>query len=105
MAELKEVARYPSSSSSRVYVVKQDQENGNLSCDCPAWRFKKPNQERCCKHTLGFSAGYIPAAPTSATPVEVDPDQVMAELMAETERDPGKPAWRSLADGLKDLES
>ena len=35
-----EVAQFPSSSSSKIYTVKRD-ENGELSCDCPAWRFKK----------------------------------------------------------------
>lgn len=100
--ELKEVARYPSSSSSKVYVVKQD-EDGNLSCDCPAWRFKKPNQERSCKHTKEFAAGNIPAAPVEPAPVaeQEDPDQVMAELLAETE--PKPPTWKPLGEALEDL--
>ncbi len=44
-----EVARFPSSSSDKVYTVKRD-EAGKLSCACPAYRFKKPGKERTCKH-------------------------------------------------------
>ena len=43
-----EVARFPSSSSDKEYTVKRD-EDGNLSCDCPAWVFKK-QRARSCKH-------------------------------------------------------
>jgi len=42
------VARFPSSSSDKEYTVKRDEE-GNLSCDCPAWVFKKQGA-RSCKH-------------------------------------------------------
>lgn len=49
-----EVTKFPSKSSAgKFYTVKRDQ-NGNLSCDCMAWRFKKPNQERDCKHIAAF---------------------------------------------------
>ena len=42
------VGRFPSSSSDKEYTVKRDEE-GNLSCDCPAWVFKKQGS-RTCKH-------------------------------------------------------
>ena len=42
------VARFPSSSSDKEYIVKRD-ENGELSCSCPAWVFKKQGA-RTCKH-------------------------------------------------------
>ena len=42
------VATFPSSSSGKEYTVKRD-EDGNLSCDCPAWVFKKTGT-RTCKH-------------------------------------------------------
>ena len=42
------VARFPSSSSDKEYVVSRD-ENGELSCSCPAWVFKKQGS-RTCKH-------------------------------------------------------
>ena len=94
--QLREVGHFPSSSSSKVYVVKEDQA-GNLSCDCPAWRFKKPNQERTCKHVESAAAGNIPAPPAQpAAPTDDwDPDEVMAELMAETEK---TPKWKPLSE-------
>lgn len=104
--ELAEVAQFPSSSSSKTYTVKQDPA-GNLSCDCPAWRFKKPNQERVCKHIQQVAAGNIPAAPAPRvdTPDEdTDPDQVMQELLAETEdHQQNKPTWRGLGAALEEM--
>ena len=101
--ELVEVCKFPSSSSSKVYTVKQDPD-GNLSCDCPAWRFKKPNQERTCKHVQDVAAGKFPAAspPRVETPDEdTDPDQVMQELLAETEKKPT--SFKSLSQALEEM--
>jgi hypothetical protein len=83
----KEIARFPSSSSAgKFYVVKEDQD-GNLSCDCPAWRFKKPNQQRSCKHTEAVAAGKAPPSPPASEPVEVKPtDEVVSGLMADIEK-------------------
>jgi hypothetical protein len=83
----KEIARFPSSSSAgKFYVVKADQE-GNLSCDCPAWRFKKPNQERSCKHTEAAAAGKTQPAMPASEPVEVKPaSEVVSGLMADIEK-------------------
>lgn len=104
--ELTEVARFPSASSSKVYTVKEDPD-GNLSCDCPAWRFKKPNQERACKHVQEVTAGNIPAVtpPQVDTPDEdTDPDQVMQELLAETqEHQQKKPTWKPLSEALEEM--
>ncbi len=95
----REVAQFPSSSSAgKFYVVKEDQE-GNLSCDCPAWRFKKPNQERSCKHTEAVASGKSSPAMTTPQAQEVRPTgKVVSELMADIEKvrtaktsDPGSP--------------
>ena len=104
-SELVEVAKFPSSSSSKVYTVKQDP-GGNLSCDCPAWRFKKPNQERTCKHVESVAAGNIPAATGARvdTPADdSDPDQVMQELMAETEPQRKPTTWKPLSQALEEM--
>lgn len=53
--EYTEVAQFPSSSSSKIYTIKRD-EDGNLSCDCPAWRFKKGDKPRTCKHVVEYEA-------------------------------------------------
>lgn len=105
----REVARFPSSSSAgKFYVVKEDQE-GNLSCDCPAWRFKKPNQERSCKHTEAVASGKTPplAAPSSQ-PVEVKPiGEVVSGIMADIEKARAAKAsgtWKPLSQALEDLE-
>ena len=50
-----EVAQFPSSSSGKVYTVKRD-ENGELSCSCPAWVFKKQGA-RTCKHIQQVERG------------------------------------------------
>lgn len=83
-----EVARFPSSSSAKVYVVKADQD-GSLSCDCPAWRFKKPDQERHCKHTEAVAGGQAPPAVPAPDAMEVKPtdtDEVVLGLMAAIEK-------------------
>ena len=41
---------FPSSSGSTVYETTLDEE-GDLSCNCPGFIFKKKGQERSCKHT------------------------------------------------------
>ncbi len=56
-----EVGRFPSSSSDKVYTVKRD-DAGKLSCDCPAYRFKKPGKERTCKHMREVEAGRLAGA-------------------------------------------
>jgi hypothetical protein len=48
---------YPSSSSSKTYTVKR-WENGELTCDCPGWRFQRAGQERGCKHTARIVEQY-----------------------------------------------
>ena len=52
-----EVGRIQSSSSGREYIIKED-DNGNLSCNCMAWRFQSKSQEaRTCKHIKEFLEG------------------------------------------------
>ena len=61
------VATYPSSSNpNKTYTVSAD-EQGNLSCDCPAWVFKK-GDARTCKHVEDYQRNGEPvvAAPASA---------------------------------------
>ena len=79
-----EVAQFPSSSSSKIYTVKRD-ENGELSCDCPAWRFKKGDKPRSCKHVGQTAAGQAPPPlpqPLSVTTFEGNPGEVMEDLLS-----------------------
>jgi ribosome-binding protein aMBF1 (putative translation factor) len=100
----REVARFPSSSSGKVYTVKEDQD-GNLSCDCPAWRFKKPNQERSCKHTEAVASGKTPPAVPTSQPVDVRPtDEVVEGLMADIEKARAARAWKPLGQALEELD-
>ena len=101
----REVARFPSGSSAgKLYVVKEDQE-GNLSCDCPAWRFKKPNQERSCKHTEAVTSGKTPPPMPASQDVEVKPTgDVVSGLMADIEKARSSKGWKPLGQALEDLE-
>ncbi len=105
----REVARFPSSSSAgKVYVVKEDQD-GNLSCDCPAWRFKKPGRERTCKHTQMAARGDVGIVPQQTTPPPATPaGEVVEGLMAEIDshREPkGSPELQgnSLVERLREM--
>ena len=51
------VATFPSSSSTKVYTVSVDEE-GRLSCNCPAWTFKKAGT-RTCKHVQAVERGDV----------------------------------------------
>lgn len=31
--------------------------NGTTSCECPGWKFKRPGNQRLCKHTRWVDAG------------------------------------------------
>ena len=101
----REVARFPSGSSAgKFYVVKEDQD-GNLSCDCPAWRFKKPNQERSCKHTEAVASGKTPTAAPASQPVEVKPTgEVVSGLMADIEKARAAKGWKPLTQALDELD-
>ena len=88
MSEYTEVATFPSSSSDKMYTVKQD-EDGNLSCDCPAWKFKKPNQERACKHTRATVKG--------------EAHQVTERLQESVEEATGA-RWQGLGAALADID-
>jgi len=48
------IVTFPSKSSSKVYTVSMDNDGG-LSCDCPAWVFKKAG-ERICRHIKEVTA-------------------------------------------------
>lgn len=113
----REVARFPSGSAAgKFYVVKEGQ--GDLSCDCPAWRFKKPNQERSCKHTEAVAKGVgivsvghpqTPPDPSARPQVEVKPQVVagrfepmLAEKADEPFDDPTH-LWEVKFDGARFL--
>ena len=56
------VAEYPSASNpGKVYTVSVD-ENGDLSCNCPAWTFKK-GDVRTCKHVQDYERNGTPIKP------------------------------------------
>ena len=59
------VATYPSSSNpNKVYTVSVDEE-GTLSCNCPAWTFKK-GAVRTCKHVEDYQRNGAPVAAAPA---------------------------------------
>ncbi len=89
--EYREEAHFPSSSSGKIYTVKEDQD-GNLSCDCPAWRFKKPGRERICKHTQMAARGDVGIVPQQTIPPPAKPaGDVVEGLMAEIDSHCGEP--------------
>ena len=61
------VATYPSSSNpSKTYTVSVDSD-GNLSCTCPAWVFKKQGA-RTCKHVEDVERQQQGLTPASVAP-------------------------------------
>jgi len=57
-----QIAEYPSASSpGKVYTVSVDEE-GSLSCNCPAWTFKK-RDVRTCKHVQDYERNGEPVKP------------------------------------------
>ena len=83
------VRHFPSKSNpSKSYTVSVDEE-GNLSCNCPAWTFKK-GEERTCKHVQAVEAdgdspapAPMPEPPTSAR----DNGGTLAELFERINRE------------------
>ena len=60
------VAEYPSASNpGKVYTVSVDDE-GNLSCNCKAWVFKK-GPVRTCKHVEDYERNGAPVPPAPAS--------------------------------------
>lgn len=105
----REVARFPSGSSAgKFYTVKADEE-GNLSCDCPAWRFKKPDRERSCKHTQAVASGKTPPPAPASQPVDVKPTgDVVSGLMADIEKARAARAsgrWKPLSKALEEMDN
>jgi len=107
----REIARFPSSSSSKVYTVKEN-EKGELSCDCRGWTMKKPGQERGCKHTREIVAHGAPTHVDQGAPEPMsapdepkgDPAEVVAGLMAEIEEHQGVQAGSSLHERLRQMK-
>ena len=75
----RDVAQFPSSSSSKVYTVKEN-ENGELSCDCRGWTVKKPGQPRSCKHTREVVAHGAPT-PVPDEPKDSGPEGEIDDLI------------------------
>lgn len=78
-----EVAQFPSSNYSKTYTVKRDEE-GALSCDCPAWTFKK-QAARTCKHVQQVERG----------------EGIVAQMTAETKERVEEARGGSLAEILE----
>jgi hypothetical protein len=80
------IRTFPSSSSSATYTVSRD-DAGQLSCDCPGWRFVKPGAERGCKHTRQITEPVSRGAPNAPRAVAPPPAaaafaSTAAELLA-----------------------
>ena len=82
------VATYPSSSNpNKTYTVSVD-EQGNLSCNCPAWTFKK-GDVRTCKHVEAYqrNGGEVVPAPEPAPQAgNREKGGTLAELFAKLEK-------------------
>lgn len=106
--EYEEVGQYPSSSSAgKVYIVKRNRKTGDLSCDCPAWRFKKGDKERTCKHVQQAAAGVVPKLQPAPESVVVRPtEDVVGGLMANIEdARAAKEPIRSLGEKMEELDN
>jgi len=102
----REIARFPSSSSSKTYTVKEN-EDGNLSCDCRGWTMKKPGQERGCKHTREVVAHGAPTpvpVPVPDEPKGSASEEVVDGLMAEIEEHREIQSGASLHERLRDMK-
>jgi len=65
------VGQYPSSSNpNKIYTVSVDEE-GALSCNCPAWTFKR-GTSRTCKHVEEYmnNGGQVTPAPAPLSPAK-----------------------------------
>ena len=104
--EYEEIGQYPSSSSAgKFYIVKRHRTTGDLSCDCPAWRFKKGDKERTCKHVQQAAAGVVPVPVPAPEPEEVRPtDDVVGDLMTQIEDARADKEPMSLGDKMKELD-
>lgn len=60
----KVLAEYPSSSSDKVWKVSID-DNYNVWCDCPGWRF---HNKRYCKHIAQWESSRKPSTITHQEP-------------------------------------
>jgi len=88
------VATFPSSSNpNKTYTVSEDQ-YGELSCNCPAWTFKKGG-DRTCKHVQEVEnqrrLGLVAAVAEAGDPVEVQADErekggVLEEIFKKLEK-------------------
>lgn len=101
-----EVGEYPSSSSTKIYTVKRHRRTGELSCDCPAWKFKKGDKPRTCKHVAQAAAGVVPVIQPAPQAEAVRPTaDVVGDLMADIEdARADKQPIQSLGDKMKELD-
>ena len=96
-----EVARFPSKSQAgKEYAVRRDQ-HGNLSCDCPAWRFKKGGT-RTCQHVEAVASG-VPA-PALRPPAKLQEPEPTGDVVAGLMEDIQK-ATNYVRQGLNELRS
>ncbi len=105
--EYTEVAQFPSSSSSKVYTVKRD-ENGDLSCDCRGWTMKKPDKPRSCPHVrqVEAQAAFPGAQVVGMDPIQADvrpATDVVGGLLDEIEEHKGK-SPDSLTEKMRRLD-
>lgn len=64
---------FESSSSSATYTAQLNPATGETSCSCPAWRFKRGDKPRTCKHVQQLAAQAGTATSARATFVELPP--------------------------------
>ena len=101
------IQEFPSSSSSKVYTVKTDEE-GALWCSCPAWRFKKKGKPRGCKHTQAVMAGQAPPppdpAPPAAEPLSAAEIGDLKSSIADAKAAKAASGWRGLSAAMRAAE-
>ncbi|KKM05039.1 hypothetical protein LCGC14_1758110, partial [marine sediment metagenome] len=90
----------------KVYIVKRHRTTGELSCACPAWKFKKGDKERTCKHVVQAAAGVVPVIQPAPEPEAVRPtEDVVGDLMTQIEdARADKQPIQSLGDKMKELD-
>ena len=83
------VAEFPSKSNpAKAHTVSRD-EVGELSCSCPAWKFKKGNKPRTCKHVKAYESGFgerIEGAETVASTPAEQPEAAPTEGLSLAEK-------------------
>jgi hypothetical protein len=65
MPQIIDEREFPSKTSKAVHTARL-YDDGTSSCSCAGWRFKRPGQERDCRHTVTLRTGTVIKVVTTA---------------------------------------